>query len=181
MKKNIVSAWDLNTVRCTRNGWRHNQQHDALPLHHWVASVLRLPIPLFILIEVCGRLVRVFLAYKNSRPNWDANSWQKEPRKDAISLSHLPRRSSKNSDRQSANVARQTDRLRVTFLSSLWKKFSRTFDNTAIIYKKNQLPFGTSCILMEFALQTWAKPYNSCLGVVSPASNLANLYSKFFT
>ena len=59
--------------------------------------------------------LRFFRVYKNSRPNWDANSWQKVPRLDAISLRHLPRRSSENCELHSANVARQTDRLKTNY------------------------------------------------------------------
>ena len=46
----------------------------------------------------------VFFTYKtNSRPNWDANSWQDMLSDDTISLRHLPRRSSKNCDLHFAN------------------------------------------------------------------------------
>ena len=45
-----------------------------------------------------------FFAYKtNSRPNWDANSWQDMLSDNTISLRQLPRWSSKNCDLQFAN------------------------------------------------------------------------------
>ena len=50
----------------------------------------------------------VLFVYKNARPNWDANSWQDVLSVDMNSLSHLPRRSSKNCDMQYDNCDRQT-------------------------------------------------------------------------
>ena len=70
---------------------------------------------------ICARLgirdiLWMFFAYKkNARPNWDANSWQDVLPDDTISLRHLPRRSSKNCDLQSANVDWQTDRFKANY------------------------------------------------------------------
>ena len=70
---------------------------------------------------ICTRLgirdsLWMFFAYKkNARPNWDANSWQDVLPDDTISLRHLPRRSIKNCDLQSANVDGQTDRFKANY------------------------------------------------------------------
>ena len=63
-----------------------------------------------------------FFAYKtNSRPNWDANSWQDMLSNDTISLRHLTRRSSKNCDLPFEN----NDRFKANYRID-WNSFPQT-------------------------------------------------------
>ena len=71
-----------------------------------------------------------FRVYKNSRLNWDANSWQDMLSDDTVSFRHLPRRSSKNCDLQFANGDRFKANYSVDYISLNYFQWQLSHENS---------------------------------------------------